>query len=145
MPSPADRKYSDSHEWHKLDGDVLTLGVTQHAVDELTDITYVELKPSGTKISAGGAVGVVAAAGQQEVFELVEGDDDGDVQPLEDAHQGLEQGEHEVLSARADLEVELGEAVGPVRRDAVPTGRNPDPGGGGIIPATRWLDGYRLA
>lgn len=59
MPSPDDRRYSESHEWHKLDGDVLTLGLTQHAVDELTDVTYVEMKPAGTSFSAGETVGEV--------------------------------------------------------------------------------------
>ena len=56
---PSDRKYSDSHEWHKLDGDVLTLGITSFAVDQLTDLTFVEMKPSGTEIGAGDAVGEV--------------------------------------------------------------------------------------
>ena len=57
--APADRKYSDSHEWHKLEGDTLTLGLTQFAVDQLTDVTYAELKPAGTKVAAGGAIGEV--------------------------------------------------------------------------------------
>lgn len=57
--APADRTYSDSHEWHKLEGDTLTLGLTQFAVDQLTDVTYAELKPAGTKVAAGGAVGEV--------------------------------------------------------------------------------------
>jgi len=59
MPSPDDRRYSESHEWHKLDGDVLTLGLTKFAVDELTDVTYVEMKPAGTSVSAGDTVGEV--------------------------------------------------------------------------------------
>lgn len=59
MPSPADRRYTESHEWHKLDGDTVTLGLTQFAVDELTDVTYVEIKPVGTTIGAGGEVGEV--------------------------------------------------------------------------------------
>lgn len=59
MSLPTDRVYSESHEWHKLEGDVLTLGVTQFAVDQLTDVTYVEMKPAGTKVAAGGIVGEV--------------------------------------------------------------------------------------
>jgi len=58
MP-PADRSYSESHEWHKLEGDTLTLGITQFAVDQLTDVTYVQMKPAGTKIGAGAMVGEV--------------------------------------------------------------------------------------
>ena len=59
MPSPADRVYSQSHEWHKLEGDVMTLGITRFAVDQLTDVTYVELKKPGTKLAAGDALGEV--------------------------------------------------------------------------------------
>lgn len=59
MASPTDRVYSASHEWHKLDGDTLTLGITQFAVDQLTDVTYVEMKKPGTRIEAGGNVGEV--------------------------------------------------------------------------------------
>jgi len=56
---PTDRKYLKSHEWHKLDGDVCTIGITQFAADELTDITFVELPDSGKEISAGDSFGVV--------------------------------------------------------------------------------------
>lgn len=59
MPSPADRQYSSSHEWHKLEGDTLTLGITRFAVDALTDVTYVELKKKGTKLKAGDTIGEV--------------------------------------------------------------------------------------
>src|SRR3954469_21944872 len=55
MPSapPTDRTYLETHEWHKSDGDTVTIGITQIAADELTDITYVALPPVGTKVTAG--------------------------------------------------------------------------------------------
>ena len=56
---PADRVYSESHEWHKVDGDVVTIGLTTFAVEQLTDLTFVEMKPVGTQISAGDSVGEV--------------------------------------------------------------------------------------
>lgn len=59
MSSPTDRVYSETHEWHKLDGDVLTLGLTQFAVDALTDVTYVEMKKAGHKFMAGEIIGEV--------------------------------------------------------------------------------------
>lgn len=59
MPSPGDRTYSKTHEWHKIEGDTLTLGVTRFAVDALTDITYVQMKPPGTTLKAGDIVGEV--------------------------------------------------------------------------------------
>jgi glycine cleavage system H protein len=59
MSAPADRLYSQSHEWHKVEGDTLTLGITQFAVDALTDVTYVEIKKPGTKFKAGESIGEV--------------------------------------------------------------------------------------
>lgn len=59
IPTPSDRVYSDSHEWHKTDGDVITLGLTAFAVEQLTDVTYVQMKAKGTKIKAGDTVGEV--------------------------------------------------------------------------------------
>jgi glycine cleavage system H protein len=59
MSLPTDRVYSESHEWHKLEGDTLTLGLTQFAVDQLTDVTYVEMKPKGFKFKPGDALGEV--------------------------------------------------------------------------------------
>lgn len=56
---PSDRKYSESHEWHKLEGDVLTVGITTFAVDQLTDLTYVEMKAPGTEIASGETIGEV--------------------------------------------------------------------------------------
>lgn len=77
MPSPADCLYSDSHEWHKLDraSGVLTLGVTQFAVNQLTDVTYVSMKPKGTKLSEGGAVGEVESVKTtSDIYSAVAGE-----------------------------------------------------------------------
>ncbi len=59
MSTPSDRKYTDSHEWFKADGDVVEMGITKFAVEELTDITYVEMKDVGESIDAGDSVGEV--------------------------------------------------------------------------------------
>ena len=59
MSSPADRRYSESHEWFLADGDLVTIGITTHATEALTDITYVEMKPAATTLAAGDSVGEV--------------------------------------------------------------------------------------
>jgi glycine cleavage system H protein len=59
MPSPADCVYSNSHEWHRVSGDTVTVGLTRYAVDALTDVTYVSVKPAGTAFAAGKPVGEV--------------------------------------------------------------------------------------
>ncbi len=59
MDIPTDRKYKETHEWFKVDGDTVTVGITQHAADELTDITYVELPEVGATVTAGEPLGEV--------------------------------------------------------------------------------------
>jgi glycine cleavage system H protein len=59
MSVPTDRTYLETHEWHKLDGGVVTIGITQIAVDELTDITFVQLPKVGEKVTAGTRWGEV--------------------------------------------------------------------------------------
>ncbi len=60
MPNiPADLKYAKSHEWIRLAGDVATVGITDHAQHELTDVVFVELPPVGKKVKAGDACAVV--------------------------------------------------------------------------------------
>ena len=59
MSTPNDRQYSESHEWFLKDGETVTIGITRHAADELTDITYVEMMPQGTSVDAGTSVGEV--------------------------------------------------------------------------------------
>ncbi len=59
MSVPTDRKYLPSHEWHKPDGDVVIMGITQQAADELTDVTYVSLPKVGDVISANSRFGEI--------------------------------------------------------------------------------------
>jgi|SRR5665213_1625376 len=54
---PAQYRYLPSHEWHDLQGDTVTIGITQTAADELTDITYVGLPKVGTKVQANQRFG----------------------------------------------------------------------------------------
>ncbi len=59
MSTPNDRKYLETHEWHKLTGDTVTLGITLFAADELTDVTYVALPKVGTTFKAGDRFGEI--------------------------------------------------------------------------------------
>jgi glycine cleavage system H protein len=59
MPVPQDRRYLETHEWHKLEGDRVTIGITQIAADELTDITYVKLPAVGDKFTANAPFGEI--------------------------------------------------------------------------------------
>src|SRR5437667_3354686 len=59
MSIPTDRTYLQTHEWHKVDGDIVTIGITQFAADELTDVTYVSLPKVGETLSANSRFGEI--------------------------------------------------------------------------------------
>ena len=56
---PSDLKYVKSHEWVRVSGDTATIGITDHAQLELTDIVFVELPAVGRKLAAGEPCAVV--------------------------------------------------------------------------------------
>ena len=56
---PLDLKYAKSHEWVRVSGNVATVGITDHAQHELTDVVFVELPEVGRQIKAGEACAVV--------------------------------------------------------------------------------------
>jgi glycine cleavage system H protein len=56
---PSDLKYAKSHEWLRVSGDTATVGITDHAQAELTDIVFVELPAIGRHVKAGEACAVV--------------------------------------------------------------------------------------
>jgi glycine cleavage system H protein len=56
---PAELKYAKSHEWVRLEGGDATIGITDHAQHELTDVVFVELPAMGRKVAAGEACAVV--------------------------------------------------------------------------------------
>lgn len=56
---PADLKYAKSHEWIRVSGDTASVGITDHAQHELTDVVFVELPAVGRKVKAGEACAVV--------------------------------------------------------------------------------------
>lgn len=52
-------KYAKSHEWARISGDTATVGITDHAQHELTDVVFVELPAAGRTVKAGEACAVV--------------------------------------------------------------------------------------
>ena len=59
MTNPTDRKYLETHEWHKPADDEVTIGISQTAADELTDITFVDLPAVGDKVVANKPFGEI--------------------------------------------------------------------------------------
>lgn len=59
MNNPTDLHYAASHEWVRLEGDIATVGISDHAQEELTDVVFVELPAVGRSVDAGDPTAVV--------------------------------------------------------------------------------------
>ncbi len=59
MSYPADRKYTKQHEWIQASGGTATVGITDHAQEELGDIVFVDLPKVGAELTAGKTFGSV--------------------------------------------------------------------------------------
>jgi glycine cleavage system H protein len=57
--TPADLRYATTHEWVKRDGDVVTVGITKFAVEQLTEPTFLELPEVGKVLAAGKPLGII--------------------------------------------------------------------------------------
>ena len=67
-------KYTEEHEWLKLDGDVATVGITQHATELLGDIVFVQLPDIGVELAKGdGAAVVESVKAASDVFAPLAG------------------------------------------------------------------------
>jgi glycine cleavage system H protein len=56
---PEDLKYTNTHEYAKLEGDVATVGITAFAIDQLGDIVFLDLPEAGTAVEKGGTFGTI--------------------------------------------------------------------------------------
>jgi glycine cleavage system H protein len=56
---PTDKRYTKEHEWVSLDGDIATIGITDHAQEQLGDVVFVELPELNRAVTAGEACAVV--------------------------------------------------------------------------------------
>lgn len=67
-------KYSKSHEWVKVDGELAYIGITDHAQSSLGDIVFVELPELNKKLTAGGTLGVIESVkSASDVYSPVSG------------------------------------------------------------------------
>lgn len=88
---PSQLKYAKTHEWVHVDGETATVGITDFAVKQLTDLVYIELPPAGRSVSAGESFGVVESVkAASDLYAPVSGE-------VLEANDGLED-KLEVLS-----------------------------------------------
>ena len=75
MNVPDDLKYAESHEWIRVDGDTGTVGITDHAQNELTDIVYVDPPNVGAIVTAGQPAAVVESVkAASDIYAPVDGE-----------------------------------------------------------------------
>ncbi len=87
---PATAKYSKTHEWVILDGDEATIGISDFAVRQLTDLVYIELPDVGKSLSTGDEFGVVESVkAASDLYAPISGEVTAANTDLEDDLQAL--------------------------------------------------------
>lgn len=75
MNIPTDLRFCPSHEWIRLDGDIATVGISDHAQAELTDVVFVELPAMGRSVDAGDPTAVVESVkAASDIYAPVSGE-----------------------------------------------------------------------
>ena len=75
MNIPKNLRYAKTHEWVRVEGDIAIVGITDHAQHELTDIVYVELPATGTRVEAAKECAVVESVkAASDIYAPVSGD-----------------------------------------------------------------------
>ena len=68
-------RFTDQHEWVRVEGDEATIGITKYAAEQLGDVVFVELPETGRKVGAGGEAAVVESVkAASEVYSPVGGE-----------------------------------------------------------------------
>ena len=71
----SEKKYSKDHEWIDINGEIATIGITNHAQESLGDIVYIELPEIGKKVNAGGEVSVIESVkAASDIYTPLEGE-----------------------------------------------------------------------
>lgn len=71
----SDVKYSEEHEWIRVEGDVAVVGITNHAQEQLGDVVFVDLPAVGTQVEKGGDAAVVESVkAASDVYAPVSGE-----------------------------------------------------------------------
>ena len=92
---PENFRYTKEHEWVRVEGDVGTVGITDHAQQELGDIVYVDLPKQGARVTQGGTLGSVESVkAVSDIYAPVSGEVIGINAALSDAPEKLNADPH---------------------------------------------------
>ena len=111
MNIPEDLQYTKSHEWVRIEGDTATIGITDHAQDELGDVVFVELPDEGATFDAGESFGTVESVkAVSDLYTPVGGEVVEVNSTLEDAPENINEdpyGEGWIVKLRTTDEADL--------------------------------------
>ena len=92
---PSDWRYSKDHEWVRLDGGSVQIGITDFAQQELGDIVYVELPEAGTEVKAGDTLGTIESVkAVSEIYAPVSGTVRSVNESLDEAPESINKDPH---------------------------------------------------
>jgi glycine cleavage system H protein len=75
MPDPQSLRYAPSHEWAVLENDICTVGITRFAVDQLTDVIYIELPEVGDHVFRGESFGEIESVkAVSDIYAPIDGE-----------------------------------------------------------------------
>lgn len=115
MATPNNLKYSEDHEWVKVDGDTVTIGITEFAQSELGDIVFVELPDEGDEIEKGEDFGSVESVKTvSELYAPVSGEVIEINEELEDSPELVNESPYEeawILKIKISDESQLDELM----------------------------------
>ncbi len=90
MNIPADLKYTKDHEWAKVDGNLVTVGITDYAQGELGDVVFVEMPEIGAEVAKDDAFGTIEAVkAVADLFSPISGEVTEINEALEDAPETI--------------------------------------------------------
>ena len=111
MNIPEDLQYTESHEWVRIEGETATIGITDHAQDELGDVVFVELPGEGDAFDAGESFGTVESVkAVSDLYAPVGGEVVEVNSALEDAPENINEdpyGEGWIVKLSTSEEAEL--------------------------------------
>ncbi len=111
MAVPQDLQYTKSHEWVRVESGVATVGITDHAQDELGDVVFVELPEQGATLAAGDSFGAVESVkAVSDLYAPVGGEVVEVNGALEDSPEKINEdpyGEGWILKLRISTEADL--------------------------------------
>lgn len=94
--TPSGYKYSKSDEWYKVNGNMVLMGITDYAQDQLSDIVYVEFPDVGAQLKTGGSVGTIESVkAASDVYTAVGGEVTRVNSSLEDSPEQINEDPYE--------------------------------------------------